>query len=188
MFTDRPNLPTQNVNFPSCSPFFSLPPSHSIPLVDFHHLIVRLVFGTNVSKRFFFFFKPQAPSPGPVQTWGNRSAAEVGPDGALQLRGALAEGAAQVLEVVAGRDAEAADKVLGGRLEVAVVVDGRVVLVGPAEVGVGRDGRGALEALEARLGLGLGVGVVVAPAKVLVRRDALLGAELGAGKVVALVY
>jgi hypothetical protein len=86
----------------------------------------------------------------------------------------------QVLQVVAGRDAEFAHKVLGRALEVAVVLPA-VVLLGPAKVGVGRDGAGALEALEAPLGLGLRARVEGALAEELVRRDGLLGAEFGAG-------
>jgi len=70
---------------------------------------------------------------------------QVVPDGALQLRRALAQHARQVLEVVAGRDAEFADKIFGGGFEVAVVFFLHVVF-GPAEVGVGGDGSCAFEA------------------------------------------
>ena len=66
----------------------------------------------------------------------NRLAAEVGTDSPLQLRSALADEVAQVLEVVTGSDAELADKVLRRTLQVAVVVRRILVLWSP-EVGVG---------------------------------------------------
>ena len=120
------------------------------------------------------------------------STVQVRADGALQLGGALAQHVRQVLEVVGRGDAEAAHKVARRRLEVAVTtgaprsVLGPVVL-GPAEVGVARDGRGALESLQARLGLGLRARVEGAPAEELVRGDALLRAELLARVLLALV-
>ena len=58
---------------------------------------------------------------------------EIIANSALQPRGALAKEVGQVLNVVAGGDAELADKVLCGALEVAVVVLGRVVF-GPPKV------------------------------------------------------
>ena len=89
----------------------------------------------------------------------------------------------EVLEVVAGGEAEAADEVPGGGLEVAVVVEaatagGVRVVVGAAEVGIARDGAGAFEALQARAGLGLGLRVEAAAAEELVRRDGLLVGKL----------
>lgn len=114
-----------------------------------------------------------------------RLVAKVAADGTLQSRRALAHQVAQVLQVVAGSDAKLTHKVLGGRLQIAVVL--LFLLLGAAKVRVGRDGRRAVESLEARLGLGLRVGVIGTLAKILVRRDTLLGAKLGAGVVVRVV-
>lgn len=116
----------------------------------------------------------QAKSP---QT-GRNLAPEVAPDGALEAGSAFAESLGELLQVVAGRDAKLADQVLGSALEVAVVVGRANVLLGPAEVGVGRDGRRALEALQPRLRLGLNRRVEVTLAKELIRRNRLLRAEL----------
>lgn len=113
----------------------------------------------------------------------SRLAAEISADGSLQPCGALADDVAQVLQVITGRDAEAAHKVLGSGFEVSIVF-AHILILRTTKVGVGRDGCGALEALKSCLGLGLCVGVVVTATKVLVRRDALLGAEFGASKVV----
>lgn len=63
------------------------------------------------------------------------SAPQVAPDGALQLGSALAKDLGEVLQIVTGRDTELPDKVLGGSLEIAVVLGG-LVFVGTAEVGV----------------------------------------------------
>jgi hypothetical protein len=109
------------------------------------------------------------------------------PNSPLQPPRPLADQVRQVLEVVAGRDAELADEVLGRALEVAVVL-ARVVLLGAAEVRVGRDGAGALEPLQALLGLGLRVRVEGALAEELVRRDGLLLAEFGAGVFLLVVW
>lgn len=61
---------------------------------------------------------------------------QIVPDRTLQLGRALAQHACQVLKIVAGRDAEFADKIFGGSLEVAVVFFLHVVFW-TAEVGVG---------------------------------------------------
>lgn len=113
-------------------------------------------------------------------------AAEVGANSALQLRGALPDNVAQILQIIAGGDAKPTHKVLGRRLQVSIVLHG-ILLVGSAEVGIGRNRGGAFEALESRLCLGLGVGVEGATSKVLVGRDTLLGAKLGASEVVVVV-
>lgn len=113
--------------------------------------------------------------------------AQVAPDCALQLGRALSQHLGQVLEVVAGGDAEFPHKILGGGLQVAVIL-AVVLLLGSAEVGVGGDGRGALEALQAGLGLGLRVGVVLALAEELVGGDALLVAELASRIALAVIF
>lgn len=104
---------------------------------------------------------------------------QVGPDGTLQPGCTLAQGAGKVLEIIASSDSELADKILGRRLEVAIVILDLLIL-GPSKVGVGGDGGGTLKALEARLSLGLRVGVKRALAEILVGRDTLLVAEFGA--------
>lgn len=83
----------------------------------------------------------------------SHSAAQIAANGALKLAGSFAKHLLQVLEVIAGRDAKFADKVLGRSLNVAVLL--RLLLIVTAKVGIGRNGRGALEALQACLGLGL---------------------------------
>lgn len=65
-----------------------------------------------------------------------RSAAQVAPDGALQLGRPLAHELCQVLEIITGREPKLADKVLGGSLEVAVLTRGHF-LVGSAKISVG---------------------------------------------------
>ena len=112
---------------------------------------------------------------------------QVIPNSPLQPAGAFTQQMRQVLQVVTGRNTELADEVLGRALEIAVVLS-RVLVLRPAEVGVGRDGAGSLEPLEAGLGLGLGVGVEGALAEELVRRYGLLGAELGAGVFLFIVW
>lgn len=112
--------------------------------------------------------------------------AQVAPDRALQLGRALSQHLGQVLQVVTGGDTEFPHKVLGGALQVAIVL-AVVLLLGSAEVGVGRDGRGALEALQAGLGLGLRVGVVLALAEELIGGDSLLVPELASRIVLAVI-
>ena len=74
---------------------------------------------------------------------------QVVPNSTLQLRRALAEHARQVLKIIASGDAKLAHKVLCGSLQVAIVLDatGALLVLRTAEVGVGRDGLCALEAL-----------------------------------------
>lgn len=99
--------------------------------------------------------------------------------GTPQFPPTLAGHVDQVLEVVAGRETEFANKVLGRGFEVAVlaVLEAGHVVLGAPKVGVGRDARRALEPLKARLGLGLDVGVERTAAEKLVGRYALLGPE-----------
>lgn len=116
---------------------------------------------------------------------GSPSAAEVRTDGSLEPRGTLSQDMAQVLEVIAGRDAKLANKVLGRRLEVAVLL--LDFPLWPSKVSVGGNGRGTLKSLQPSLGLGLGVGVKRSLAKVLVRGNALLRAKLGARVVLRVI-
>ena len=83
------------------------------------------------------------------------SVVQIIPNSTLQLRRALAKHARQVLQIIASGDAELAHKVLCRRLQIAVVLDatGTFLVFGTAEVGVGRDGLSAFEALQAGLGL-----------------------------------
>jgi hypothetical protein len=82
---------------------------------------------------------------------------KVVPNRTLQLRRAIAQHARQVLEIIASGDAELADEVFGGSLEIAVVLNasGAFLVFRTTKVGVGRDGLRAFEALQARLGFGL---------------------------------
>jgi hypothetical protein len=114
---------------------------------------------------------------------------KVVPNRTLQLGGTVAQHARQVLEIIAGGDTELANEVFRGSLEIAVVLDASsaLLVLGAAEVGVGRNGLGAFEALQACLGFGLRGGVVGAFAKELVGRDALLDAELFAGVALGVV-
>jgi hypothetical protein len=116
-----------------------------------------------------------------VCSYSSHLVAQISPDGALQLGSSFAHEIAQVVQIIAGGNTKLADKILGSRLEIAIVSLG--LLIRSAKVCIGRDGRGALEPLQARLGLGLRVGIEVPPSKVLIRRDALLGSELGSGVV-----
>lgn len=95
------------------------------------------------------------------------SVAQVASDRALQLGRALSQYLGQVLQVVTGGDTEFPHKVLGSTLQVSVVF-AVVLVLGSTEIGVGGDGRGALEALQAGFGLGLGVRVELALAEELV--------------------
>lgn len=96
----------------------------------------------------------------------------------LQFHRTVAHQIRQVLQIVTGRDAEAAHKVLGCRFQIAVgvVAHGQFVLRSP-EVSVAGDGRRTIEITQPLLGLGLGVGVETVAAKEFVRRDALLLAK-----------
>jgi hypothetical protein len=82
---------------------------------------------------------------------------KVVPNRTLQLRRAVTQHARQVLEIIASGDTELAHEIFGGSLEIAVVLDasGALLVFGTAEVGVGRDGLGAFEALQTCLGFGL---------------------------------
>ena len=114
---------------------------------------------------------------------------KVVPNRTLQLGSTIAQHARQVLEIIASGDTELADEIFGGSLEITVVFDASsaLLVLGAAEVGVGGDGLGAFEALQACLGFGLRGGVVGAFAKELVGRDALLDAELFAGVALGVV-
>ena len=70
---------------------------------------------------------------------------EIRANSSLQPRSTFAQDVGQVFQVIASRDAKLAHKVLGRGFEVAVILLGLVL--GPAKVSVGRDRRGALEAL-----------------------------------------
>lgn len=96
------------------------------------------------------------------------SAPKVIPNSALQLARSLAQQVSQILQVVARGNSKLPDKVLRGGLQVAVLL-AAVLFLGAAEVGVGRDGRGAFESLQPALRLGLRAGVEGALAEELVR-------------------
>lgn len=83
--------------------------------------------------------------------------AKVRSDGSLEPGGHLARHLCQVLEIITGRDAKLAHKVLGRRLEIAILL--LRLILRSSKVSIGRDGTRALEALESGLGLSLGVGV-----------------------------
>ena len=89
-----------------------------------------------------------------IETWVPFpfSAAKVRPDSTLQLCSTFANNVAQVLEVVARCYAKAAHKVLSSGLEITVIL-AIVFVLRSAKVRVGRDGCGALETLQSRLGL-----------------------------------
>jgi len=90
------------------------------------------------------------------------SVIQIIPNSPLQLRRPLAKHTRQILQIIASGNPEFAHKVLRRRLQIAVVLDaaGAFFVFGTAEVGVGRDGLRAFEALQAGLGFGLGGGVV----------------------------
>jgi hypothetical protein len=92
---------------------------------------------------------------------------KVVPNRTLQLGSTIAQHARQVLEIIASGDTELADEIFGGSLEITVVFDASsaLLVLGAAEVGVGGDGLGAFEALQACLGFGLRGRVVGAFAK-----------------------
>lgn len=75
----------------------------------------------------------------------NRSASEVSADGTLQLLAGLAGQLAKVLQVVASGNTESTNEVLGGALEVTVLL--LRLILGAAKVCVGRDGGCPLETL-----------------------------------------
>lgn len=84
----------------------------------------------------------------------------------------------QILEIVAGSDAETPDQVLRCVLQIAVtVIRSWKVILGPAEVGVAGDGGCTLEVLETSLGLCLGCRVELISSEEFVGRDTLLVTE-----------
>lgn len=102
----------------------------------------------------------------------------------MQLSRPLPKHLREIVQIIAGRNAELAHKVPRRTLQVAVIpvlVGGGQIVFGPAEVGVTGDGRRAFEALQSTLGLGLRGRVEVVAAEELVRRDAFLVAEFRAG-------
>ena len=83
-----------------------------------------------------------------------RSVVQVIPNSSLQLRSSLPKHARQILQIITSSDTELAHKVLCRSLQITVVLDASALLVlGAAEVGVGRDGLGAFKALQTGLGL-----------------------------------
>lgn len=94
-------------------------------------------------------------------------ASEIGANGTLKLGGTLTQHMGQILQVIAGGDAEFADKVLRSRLEIAVVFFN--FLLWSPKVGIGRNRRRAFEPLQSSLGFGLSIGVERSLAEVLVR-------------------
>jgi hypothetical protein len=126
--------------------------------------------------------KTTIPSP-------THSVVQIIPDGTLQLGSTLTKHTRQVLQIIACGDSKLANKVLRSRLQVAVVLHAASALLifGAAEVSVRRDGIGAFESLQARLGFGLCGRVVGAFAEELVGRDAFLDAELLAGVALGVV-
>ena len=122
---------------------------------------------------------------------------QISPDRPLQPPRPLPNDLRQILQVISSGNTKAANKVLGRRLEVAVVLathtttaaaHAALILLVAAKVGVAGNGLGALEALQARLGFGLRAGLEHALAEELVRGDGLLRAELLARVVLAVVY
>ena len=71
---------------------------------------------------------------------------EIVPDCTLKPGSSFAQRASQVVQIITGGDTKPANEVLGGALEVTVVVHGLFVF-GTAEVRVGGDGCCSLEAL-----------------------------------------
>jgi len=109
------------------------------------------------------------------------SVPKISSNSTLQPRSTFSKRGRKIVDVISRRDTKLADKVLGRGLEVAVVLLGLGLRA--AKVGVGRDGGGTLEALEASLGFGLHGGVVGTLAEEFVGGDALLVAKLLAGVV-----
>lgn len=120
----------------------------------------------------------------------HHSVVEIIPNSTLQLRRTLAEHARQVFQVIASSDAEFAHEVLCGSLQIAVVLDATRTrfVFRTTEVGVGRNGLCALEALQTCLGLGLCGWVEGAFAEELVGGDTFLNAELFAGVALGVVW
>jgi hypothetical protein len=119
------------------------------------------------------------------------SVVEVIPNGPLQLRRPLAKHTRQILEIVTSSDPKLAHKVLRRRFQIAVVFDATgasLFVFWTAEVGIGRYGLRAFEALQARLGFGLCGGVVGAFAEEFVGGDAFLDAEFLAGVALGVVW
>lgn len=131
-----------------------------------------------------------APLKRPLNPHKHHSVVQVIPNSALQLRRALAKHTRQVLKIVASGDAELAHKVLRRGLQIAVVLDatGAFLVFGTAEVGVGRYGLCALEALQTCLGLGLCGWVEGAFTEELVGGDTFLNAELLASVALGVVW
>jgi hypothetical protein len=98
-----------------------------------------------------------APLKRPFNLQKHYSVVQVIPNSTLQLRRTLPKHTRQVLQIIASGDAELAHEVLCRSLQIAVVLNAtRALFVfRTTEVGVGRDGLCALEALQTCLGLGL---------------------------------
>jgi hypothetical protein len=73
----------------------------------------------------------------------------------------------QILQVIASGDSKLADKVLGGTLQIAIILTS-VFLFRSTKISIRRDGRGALKTLKPLLSLGLCIWVEGSFAKELI--------------------
>jgi hypothetical protein len=95
----------------------------------------------------------------------------------------------QVLDIISSGDTEAADEILGSNLEITVaIINGRNLILGPAEVVVAGDGCSAVELAEALLGLRLSGRIEAVPSEEFIGGDTLLGTETGPGLSEFFVY
>lgn len=97
----------------------------------------------------------------------------------LQPACAFTQKVGQVLQIIAGSDAEASNQVPCCSLQVAITVLRWKVILGPAEVGVAGDGGRTFELLQTSLGLFLGCWVELISSEEFVGRDTLLVTESG---------
>ena len=103
---------------------------------------------------------------------------------------ALAKHTGQTFEIITGRDAKLANKVLRCRFQVAIVIStaSRRFIFWTAEVCIGTDGRGTFKALEPRLGFGLNGRVEGALAEELVGGYGLLVTKFVSGVFLVIVW
>lgn len=96
----------------------------------------------------------------------------------LQFNSTFAHKLGQILKVVAGRDAEAADEILccSFQVSVSIITRGKIIFR-TAKVSVAGDGRRSVELSKSVLGFGLCGRVESFPSEELIGRDSFLGTE-----------
>lgn len=103
------------------------------------------------------------------------------PHSPSQLISRLPSQRSHILQIISRRNAKLPNKVLRRALKITILATRTNLIFVTTKVGIARDGRGALEPLEAPFGFGLRIGVELVAPEEFVAPDAFLCAEFVAG-------